>query len=217
VELRSRSSASLGHSSHTAQAVRDSRRSSCFPAADAVVAGRAIHISPELLAGVQVQRFLGADAATSRHGAAQGAAFRCGDVRLLLADQIVRDNRGSFRAHAMRLSNLFVSRCHNRCDVRIQRGDEAALLVVWPVLEGLTDYAYHAEHDFVRAKGQALGIPVLDLYPAFAGGDPKDLCVSDRNPHPNPFAHQRAAQAIVDFLLSPTGQPLLRSADSLAG
>jgi hypothetical protein len=85
------------------------------------------------------------------------------------------------------------------------------LLVVWPVLEGLKDYAYLAEHEFVRTNAQALGIPVLDLYPAFAGGDPKDVCVSDRNPHPSPLAHERAARAVMEHLRSPIGRLLLES------
>jgi len=85
------------------------------------------------------------------------------------------------------------------------------LLVVWPVLESLKDYPYLAEHEFVRSNAQALGISVLDLYPVFAGGNRRDFCVSARNPHPNPLAHERAARAIMEYLRSPLGRLLLES------
>jgi hypothetical protein len=107
----------------------------------------------------------------------------------------------------------------DRCRLALQgmatqcrRAGVPLLLVVWPVLEGLRDYAHLAEHEFVRTNAQALGIPVLDLYPVFAGGDPKDFCVSARNPHPNPLAHERAARAIMEHLRSPLGRHLLESA-----
>lgn len=76
------------------------------------------------------------------------------------------------------------------------------MVMIWPVLERLTDYPYRAEHDFVRAHAQALGMPVLDLYPTFTGSDSAALCVSANNPHPNAAAHHRAAAAVADFLHS---------------
>jgi len=81
-----------------------------------------------------------------------------------------------------------------------RRARTPLLLVIWPVLERLTDYPYRAEHDFIAVQAGALGIPVLDLAPTFMGGDPDKLCVSDKNPHPNATAHHQAAQAVAEFL-----------------
>ncbi|HVN85455.1 MAG TPA: GDSL-type esterase/lipase family protein [Candidatus Binatia bacterium] len=75
-------------------------------------------------------------------------------------------------------------------------------LVIWPVLERLNDYDYLPLHQFVRAQATALGVPVLDLYPSFAGSDSQRFCVSEKNPHPNAAAYRHASQVLADFLRS---------------
>src|SRR5512139_1639636 len=100
-----------------------------------------------------------------------------------------------------------------------RRAGIPVVMVFWPVLERLSDYPYRSEHTFVTTQAKALGIPVLDLLPVFAGADPRALTVSARNPHPNAAAHRAAAIAVAAFLQAPSGQAprLVKMAPSSAG
>jgi hypothetical protein len=73
------------------------------------------------------------------------------------------------------------------------------VLVIWPVLEDLSDYAYDREHEFVRGAATAAGFRVLDLRPYFSGPAAR-FWVSSSDRHPNPVAHEKAATALADFL-----------------
>jgi len=65
-------------------------------------------------------------------------------------------------------------------------------VVHFPTRDGL------AEGDPLRPLLEALEVPVLDGYPAFAGGDPAELYLPDG--HPSPAGHARLADAIAAFV-----------------
>jgi hypothetical protein len=70
------------------------------------------------------------------------------------------------------------------------------VLVIWPVLDRLGEYAYGHLHAFVRAQAESLGFQVIDLLPTFAGRDSAPLRVSPKDRHPNAEAHRLAAATI---------------------
>ncbi|GJM44628.1 MAG: hypothetical protein DHS20C21_14700 [Gemmatimonadota bacterium] len=82
--------------------------------------------------------------------------------------------------------------------------EEAGLgigLVLFPMLYELDDdHPFTEVHRFVAAEAERLGIPVLDLLPAFRGRDAKDLWVHPGDHHPNERAHAIAADEIEVFL-----------------
>lgn len=76
------------------------------------------------------------------------------------------------------------------------------VMVVFPVLWQLGDsYPFADIHAEVVAFGERLGIPTLDLQPAFAGHDGPELWVHPSNQHPNAEAHRIAGAALHRFLL----------------
>jgi len=75
-------------------------------------------------------------------------------------------------------------------------------LVVWPLLWELSDgYRFSGIHRQIAefAEGE-LGVPTLDLLPAFAGHQGPELWVHPANQHPNEVAHGIAGRAILGFL-----------------
>lgn len=81
------------------------------------------------------------------------------------------------------------------------RHDFALALVVFPVLWQLDgDYPFAGIHSRISATARRLGIPVLDLLPAFRGRDAESLWVHPTNQHPNEEAHAIAAEALLRFL-----------------
>jgi hypothetical protein len=74
-------------------------------------------------------------------------------------------------------------------------------VVLLPELHQLDPYAFEREHAMVRDFVRALGVPVLDLAPAFRGEDPQSLWVSLDDAHPNARAHGLIADYTRDFLL----------------
>lgn len=76
-------------------------------------------------------------------------------------------------------------------------------LVIYPLMEGLeAEYPLAPIHQKVKQLATELDIPVLDLAPAFAGHDPRELWVHPCDHHPNSRAHAIAANAIYDWLTS---------------
>ena len=66
----------------------------------------------------------------------------------------------------------------------------------------LTDgYAFGPIHETVRSHAEQLSIPVLDLLPVFSGFSGPELWVHPNDQHPNEVAHERAAEALYDFLI----------------
>ncbi len=74
-------------------------------------------------------------------------------------------------------------------------------IVLWPLLVG-TDgaYPFAGTHDTIRAFCAAMGIPFLDLLPAFAGRAPESLWVHPVDRHPNGTAHGLAADRLAPWV-----------------
>jgi lysophospholipase L1-like esterase len=71
------------------------------------------------------------------------------------------------------------------------------LVVMWPVFVELDDrYPYAEKHRLVVDACRQMGIPVLDLLPAFRGVDATTLWVGRDDHHPNPAAQSRVAEAV---------------------
>jgi lysophospholipase L1-like esterase len=74
-------------------------------------------------------------------------------------------------------------------------------VVVFPVLYWLDEtYPFREVHEKVVRYVESLGVPALDLYPAFMGEDGPSLWVHQSNQHPNARGHAIAGQAIYEFL-----------------
>ncbi len=74
-------------------------------------------------------------------------------------------------------------------------------LVLYPLIEGLErDYPLAPIHRCVAEMARRVGLPVLDLAPAFTGHTTPSLQVHPTDHHPNGTAHKIAAEAIVDWL-----------------
>jgi lysophospholipase L1-like esterase len=77
------------------------------------------------------------------------------------------------------------------------------VVMIFPVLWKLSgDHPFREIHEIVRAAAEALGIPVFDLLPAFAGHDGPELWVNSTDQHPNEIAHAIAGEALYRFLAS---------------
>ncbi len=74
-------------------------------------------------------------------------------------------------------------------------------LVIFPVLWNLSDnYPFLAIHQTITDFASGLGIPVLDLLPAFSGFKGPELWAHPNNQHPNAEGHQIAGHALAEFL-----------------
>jgi lysophospholipase L1-like esterase len=74
-------------------------------------------------------------------------------------------------------------------------------VVLLPELHELANYPFAREYDRVEASLKSLGVPVLDLTPAFADViEPETLWVSLDDAHPNAAAHERIARASHAFI-----------------
>ena len=73
---------------------------------------------------------------------------------------------------------------------------------MYPTLVQLDAYPYAAEHAALGRIAQDLGVPYLDLAPAFAGQNARALQVHPHDHHPNPTAHGIAAEALADFIVA---------------
>jgi lysophospholipase L1-like esterase len=77
------------------------------------------------------------------------------------------------------------------------------LIVIFPELYDLEAYPFEALHGIVRAEAERLGIPVLDLLPAFRGTRAEELWVHPTDHHPNEVGHAIAEREIARFLRDP--------------
>jgi len=76
-------------------------------------------------------------------------------------------------------------------------------LAVFPILVQLEDeagYPFREEERIIREFSEQLGLPTLDLLPAFLGQDAPDLWVSAADQHPNAAGHRIAAAALLPFV-----------------
>lgn len=88
------------------------------------------------------------------------------------------------------------------------RGRPTAVgLVVFPILVDLDeDYPFAPICTELGRVGDELGVPTLDLLPAFRGRNGPDLWISAYDQHPNETAHAIAAEAIEPFVQSLLGE-----------
>ena len=74
-------------------------------------------------------------------------------------------------------------------------------VAIFPFMYRLDDsYPFAVIHGLVEESLRKLGVPVVDLFPAFAGESYTELWVHPSDQHPNERAHAIAARAIADFL-----------------
>lgn len=77
------------------------------------------------------------------------------------------------------------------------RKDCRTVLVLYPLLEGLDgEYPLAGVHQTVRKMAESVGLPVIDLAPAFQGQSTEALWVHAADHHPNSTANALAAKAI---------------------
>jgi len=82
-----------------------------------------------------------------------------------------------------------------------RRDGFALVVMIFPVLWDLSGPSPFADlHAKVAAYASALGLPVLDLLPAFAGHDGPELWAHPVDQHPGPEAHAIAGDALFAFL-----------------
>lgn len=75
------------------------------------------------------------------------------------------------------------------------------VVAIQPILTGVgKDYPFAAAHREIADWCRAQGIPVIDLQPAFAGNEAKDLIVHPKDHHPNARAHRIMGEALATFL-----------------
>lgn len=122
--------------------------------------------------------------------------------------KLISDYRRSFASEALGWSS---AQKGMREAVALSKSNGFDLvLMIFPVLWQLsTDYPFLGIHEIVKSTAEALGIPVLDLLPAFAGHDGPELWVDATDQHPNEIAHAIAGEALFDFLVA-RGLPRLR-------
>jgi lysophospholipase L1-like esterase len=84
-----------------------------------------------------------------------------------------------------------------------ERGIRFAV-VIFPELHALDEsHPFQNIYQRVHAYAESLGIPALNLFPAFEGRSAPELWVHVTDHHPNPEAHRIAADAIWSFLHDP--------------
>ncbi|MHC4943566.1 MAG: SGNH/GDSL hydrolase family protein [Planctomycetota bacterium] len=85
-------------------------------------------------------------------------------------------------------------------DLQAKQEFELAV-VIFPVLYWLDEaYPFKEAHAKIAEYVESLGVPVLDLFPAFQGEDGPSLWVHSSNQHPNEQGHAIAGRAICEFL-----------------
>jgi hypothetical protein len=81
------------------------------------------------------------------------------------------------------------------------QGGGRMAVATFPFLHSLgPDYAYRDIHTQLDQFWSGLTVPHLDLLPVFEPYDPEQLVVNSYDAHPNEFAHQKAADAMLEFL-----------------
>lgn len=80
------------------------------------------------------------------------------------------------------------------------RGGARLALAVHPILVDLDAYPFAPIHATLLEFCAAERIPAVDLLPAFAGLDARELWVHENDQHPNELAHALSAGVLADFL-----------------
>ncbi len=95
-----------------------------------------------------------------------------------------------------------------RCKTALADGKQACdargvpiAVVIFPMLLELNeDHPFRDVHERVAEACKAIGVPVLDLLPAFEGEDGPSLWIAPDNAHPDDRGHKIAGEAIARFI-----------------
>ena len=94
-----------------------------------------------------------------------------------------------------------VTRAFDRLQRVSLEHETPVLVVIFPILYELDDYAWASVHEQVAAAATERGFHVVDLLASYRGFDPNDLqVVEGDHVHPNALGHQIAAEAIDRYL-----------------
>lgn len=146
----------------------------------------------------------GAADAAARAAPARGASLlldhlRARFARRRLRREAIARTRADYRPDApgWKLAQYSLLEMRN-----LARREGFALgLVLFPYLWQLDDaYPFADAHAAIARTARRLGLPFLDLLPAFRGEDGESLWVHPSNQHPNERAHAIAAEAIHGWL-----------------
>jgi len=88
------------------------------------------------------------------------------------------------------------------------RGKKLVVAVFPELIDLDASYPFRDIHAVVMEACKELGIPAVDLLPAFLGHRARDLWVHETDHHPNEAGHAIAEQAIEQFLTDPRNQLL---------
>jgi GDSL-like Lipase/Acylhydrolase family len=86
-------------------------------------------------------------------------------------------------------------------DLTSSRGVPLAV-VLWPMFERLDAYPFVDQHRLVAETCSRIGVPLIDLLPAFRDHDTSSLWVAANDHHPNAVAQRLAADAVFTDLRS---------------
>jgi len=87
-----------------------------------------------------------------------------------------------------------------RFDEQVRADGGELVIIVLPLLYDFKQYPFTEIHNTMRALGEAEGIHVLDLLPAFQDLTAADLWVHAIDHHPNEAAHARIAEEVLGYL-----------------
>jgi lysophospholipase L1-like esterase len=74
-------------------------------------------------------------------------------------------------------------------------------LTIIPDVHNLAEYPFHFIHESMEKIAEELNFKFLDLYPAFADIDEKDIWAMPGDPHPNALGHRIMKEQIYPILL----------------
>ncbi len=83
---------------------------------------------------------------------------------------------------------------------RVRDREGELVIVLFPLLHELDDYAFRAAHDRLAGFCSDRGIPFLDLLPAYQQHSAEELWANPTDHHPNETGHALAAEALLAFL-----------------
>lgn len=116
-------------------------------------------------------------------------------------DELIESYRQSFAAGSA--GWLEVTGALAQAQQMVERRGARLALAVFPVLYRLDGgYPWREVHERLGRHARSLGLPVLDLLPAFLGRAYRDLWVHATNQHPNAAGHAIAAEALLPFVKS---------------
>ncbi len=123
--------------------------------------------------------------------------------------------RGGATPEAQERSWRIVSHAIEATKQLVEDDGGVYVLVRFPFMVCLEDYALTASHQRTAALAKKLGVPYLDLLDVLASQGSARMCLPG-DTHPTPEAHSLAAQAVTDFLIREVLPKLDRTATTRA-